>query len=101
MTGSTRRWRRAILVGLAVVVVAAAAAAANLLLLDAAGEDRLGRLRPIDPALGAATTAPAREDAPRAGATTPDATPPAPTAADDDDGDAGRGRGRGRGGGDD
>jgi hypothetical protein len=72
------------------VLVTAGAAAANLALLDSAGEDRLGRLRPIDPALDRATTgAPATVDG--AGAD---------RAAEPGD-DGGRGRGRGRGGGQD
>jgi hypothetical protein len=68
-----RRWRRALLVGLAVVVVAAGAVAANLSLLTAAGEDRLGRLRPVQPELerpagpGRAVPAPTRPDDDRGG----------------------------------
>jgi hypothetical protein len=79
-----------VLVGAAVVAVAVAAAFANVALLGSVGEDRIGRLRPVDPTLSGArqaTTAPA--PAPAA----------APASADDDD-HSGRGRGRGRSGGD-
>jgi hypothetical protein len=76
-----RRWRRALLVGLAVLVVAAGAVAANLSLLAAAGEDRLGRLRPVEPELER-PAAPVR-------------TVPVPSRPDDDRG-GGRGPGRGR-----
>ena len=57
-------WRRALLVGAAVVAVAAVAVFANLALLDATGEERLGRLNQGDPAL-TGTTAPAAVTAPR------------------------------------
>jgi hypothetical protein len=72
--------------------VAVAAAFANVALLGSVGEDRIGRLRPVDPTLSGtrqATTAPAPAPAPAAA--------PASTDADDH---SGRGRGRGRSGGD-
>jgi hypothetical protein len=56
VTASASRWRRVALVALAVVIVAAGAALANLQLLDAAGEDRLGHLRPVDAALSRGAT---------------------------------------------
>ena len=56
-------WRRALLVGAAVVAVAAVAVFANLSLLDATGEDRLGRLDQGDPSL-TGTTAPAAVTSP-------------------------------------
>ncbi len=86
--GVRRRWLRPALVGVAVVAVAVAAAFANVALLGSVGEDRIGRLRPVDPTLTAArqeTTAPA-----------PAAV--APTATDGDGDHSGRGRGRGRSG---
>lgn len=119
-----RRWLRPLLVGLAVLLVAAVAAAANMALLDAAGEDRLGHLRPVDPALGrtagtaasGATTAAGPAAAPsttqsrsttEAGATTgagsavTDDDDRSGPSDDEPDDDRGRGRGRGRGGDDD
>lgn len=80
--GARRRWIRPALVGVAVVAVAVAAAFANVALLGSVGEDRIGRLRPVDPSLTAArqeTTAPA---------------PAAATTTDDDEDHSGRGRGR-------
>ena len=111
-------WRRALLVGAAVVAIAAVAVFANLALLDATGEDRLGRLNQGDPTL-TASTARAATTGPRPvrTATRARTATAAPTTAgtdtDDDDrsgsgggGDSGddssgRGRGRGRGGDDD
>lgn len=84
--GARRRWLRPALVGIAVVAVAVAAAFANVALLGSVGEDRIGRLRPVDPTLSAtrqATTAPAP------------APPAAAPASTDDDDHSGRGRGRG------
>ena len=95
--GGWRRWRTPVGVGVAVVAIAIAAAFANVALLGSTGEDRLGRLRPVDPALTTprpATTVPAP-----AGTTTG-----ADTSTDDSgssgDHDGGRGRG-GDGDGDD
>jgi hypothetical protein len=88
-------WRRALLVGLAVVAVATAAVFANLALLDAAGEERLGRLNQSDPSLTAAT-APAGATAPRtagAATTAPATTAPSTTVATDTDDHSGRGGG--------
>lgn len=81
--GVRRRWLRPALVGVAVVAVAVAAAFANVALLGAVGEDRIGRLRPVDPTLSAV----ARETTAPAPATV------APTTTDEDD-HSGRGRGR-------
>ena len=95
--GARRRWLRPALVGVAVVAVAVAAAFANVALLGSVGEDRIGRLRPVDPTLSSARGA---TTAPRT-VTTTAATPAtvAPTTTDDDDDDSsGRGRGRGRSG---
>ena len=81
-------WRRALLVGAAVVAVAAVAVFANLALLDATGEERLGRLNQGDPAL-TGTTAPAAVAAPRPARTATRArtatAPPAATTVDTDD----------------
>jgi hypothetical protein len=42
-------------IGLAVVILAVAAALANVALLGSAGEDRLGRLRPVESGLTTTT----------------------------------------------
>ena len=46
-----RRWRTPVTIAIAVIVLAISAAFANVALLGSAGEDRLGRLRPVDPHL--------------------------------------------------
>lgn len=81
-----RRWRAPVVIGLAVVAVAVGAAFANVALLGSTGEDRLGRLSPVDPAL--TSTGPSTVTAPPAATTTPG----------DDHGGSSGGSGRGRGG---
>src|SRR5689334_24031753 len=104
-------WRRALLVVAAVVAVAATAVFANLTLLDATGEDGLGRLNQNDPALigagsPAAVTSPGTTAATRTATAPADgATTTARTSTDGDDhsgadlepGDDSGGHGRGRG----
>lgn len=90
-----RRWRRPVGIAVAVVAIAAAAASANVVLLGSAGEDGLGRLRPVTEAAPAAT-APADTDG-ATGAEPPGTTgaqPPATTTSGDDHGDDHGGRGR-------
>ena len=78
-----RRWRTTVAVAVAVVAIAVAAALANVALLGSAGEERIGRLRPVTEPAGPAVTAPAATDAEPPGATTTDG---------DDHGGGGRGR---------
>lgn len=83
-----RRWRTPVGIGIAVVAIAVAAAFANVALLGSAGEDRLGRLRPVTQGEPAAVTAPA-------GGGTTEAEPLGTTTDRDDHGGSGSG-GRGR-----
>lgn len=102
--GGWRRWRTPAGVAAAVIAIAVAAAFANVALLGSTGEERLGRLRPVDSALttprdtttgdGETVIAPATTTAPTGGTTSTD-----DSASPGDD--SGRGRGRGRGGDDD
>lgn len=94
-----RRWLRPALVGALVLVVAAAAAFANVALLGAVGEDRIGRLRPVDPGLSATLgTAPAGATSTGAVTVAPAPAVTAPIVTDGDDDGSRRGRGRGRSG---
>ena len=86
-----RRWLRPALIGVAVVAVAVAATFANVALLGAVGEDRIGRLRPVDPSL-TSVRAPSAPTVGEPGITL--VTPS--TIGDGDDGSSGHGRGRGR-----
>jgi hypothetical protein len=75
-----RRWRAPVSIGLVVVAVAVAAAFTNVALLGSAGEDRLGKLSPVD--AGLSTTEPERTvtaPPPTTAVTTPSVptTPPA------------------------
>lgn len=90
---SRRRWMRPALMSVAVAV---AAAFANVALLGSVGEDRIGRLRPVDPTQSSArqtTTTPAPQTtatpAPRTTATPAPQATPAPTTTDDDDDSSG------------
>lgn len=85
-----RRWVRPALVGVVVVAVAAAAAFANVALLGAVGEDRIGKLRPVDPTLATLGTAPVAATTTAPATTT---TAPVTTKADDDHHDDGDGHG--------
>jgi hypothetical protein len=89
--GSWRRLRRVALVALAVAAIAAGATVANMALLGSVGEERIGRLRPVDATLSRAegTTNPAPS-------ATADDDHPASSAESTGDERSGMGRGPGR-----
>lgn len=97
------RWRRTAAFAVVVLAIAVGAVIANMALLGATGEDELGRLRPVDPALTArpTTTAPARVLTTTTGARPVTAPPATTTEADDHGGDRNHGGGHDRHGDDD